>query len=394
MYFLPYILFFSVIFILSFRLTSGNAIALRCYSKTAEIYTLLLFFVFFGLRGYVYSDCLTYEVFFSNLPSFFDGIKKVLFSYKKNGFEPGFFWISVIVKTIFPDYLALQFTLAVINFLVLFKLFDTYVPNHKNLCFLVFFCYYGIITYFNLLRNCLAISCFIISIKEVECKNYLKYLAWNLFGALFHSSALVYIPLYFLLGKEYKRRHILFMFVFGLFVFLLRIRWLSVILASVAGHFSGHIVERIIRYMASEKFSASYGISFGFIERFINFVVVFWCSERLKRRNQYLNIILNIFYLYIFIWLYCSEMYILVQRLPLLFVFSYWIVLPSVFEVLGNENKKLFLIFVLSVGMMKIVKDNSNILMRYDNLLTGIQTVDERRHIFRKNIDIILGGAK
>ena len=56
----------------------------------------------------------------------------------------------------------------------------------------------------NGVRQSVAIMIFYYSFKYIEKHNFKKYAILNGIGFLFHSSAILFIPLYFILNKKYK----------------------------------------------------------------------------------------------------------------------------------------------------------------------------------------------
>lgn len=56
----------------------------------------------------------------------------------------------------------------------------------------------------NGIRQTIAISLFCYSLKYIDEKNFKKYLLLNVLGVINHQSAILFIPLYFVLGKNIK----------------------------------------------------------------------------------------------------------------------------------------------------------------------------------------------
>lgn len=56
----------------------------------------------------------------------------------------------------------------------------------------------------NGIRQAIAISLFYYSLKYIDEKNLKKYLMLNVLGVINHESAILFIPLYFILGKKIK----------------------------------------------------------------------------------------------------------------------------------------------------------------------------------------------
>ena len=80
-------------------------------------------------------------------------------------------------------------------------------------------------------------------------------------------------------------------------------------------------------------------------------------------------VLYNILYLYVFSYLYFSEMRILTDRIPILFSCSYWFLFPELYSNLKKDFKVLFLLLFLLYSILKIISANNSILVMYDNLL-------------------------
>ena len=83
------------------------------------------------------------------------------------------------------------------------KSIATQSPNCK-MSFWIYLC--GTFYFFSMngVRQSVAIMIFYYSFKYIEKHNFKKYAILNGIGFLFHSSAILFIPLYFILNKKYK----------------------------------------------------------------------------------------------------------------------------------------------------------------------------------------------
>ena len=89
----------------------------------------------------------------------------------------------------------------------------------------------------NNLRNIKSILLFFISIKYIYARDCMKYILLNLLGLSFHSTSIFYLPLYFLLHKNW-RRFILPIIIVGLIIVIFNIGFISPIayyLGSILG---------------------------------------------------------------------------------------------------------------------------------------------------------------
>ena len=380
-YSLPYIcvFFLLMVFALPIRSKRLSTVDERIVQYSG---TFLLLFVFLGLRGFIFSDWKSYYPFFSVAPTLFDGMT-VINSFIQSGpysaWEQGFLWYSILVKTICNNYFFWQAISYVIDFCVMHWLFATYVPRRIVLCF-VFTFVFGLIIQGNLMRNIKAILLFMISLRFIESKKIIPYICLNLIGSLFHISALIYLPLYFFLSKRVSKKLLIVLFILGNIIYIAQIPWCLSILEFLASLLNNRLSDLIRDYIASSSYSVSYGVTIGYIERTGTFILMMIYHKKLCS-NTSSNIFFNCLMLYLFSYLYLSEMRILTDRIPALFSFSYWFLYPILYEIISKSKKTLFLCLFCFYSCSKLLFGGKSILYNYDNALFLKWNFEERTRI-------------
>jgi hypothetical protein len=382
---MPYFLVFFSLLIFFFPVTNRN-IELGLYKKFTNVFAAFLLVLFIGLRAYVYTDWANYLPWYKEIPSFFNGwdnIENFLFEGKYQSWEKGFNIYGILCKTFSSNYFFFQFISSFIDIIILYYFFKTYIPNRIVLGFIFFFLFNGLQIEINLIRNSKAIMLFLISIKYIEKRKVLFYFLFNLVGCLFHISAVIYLPLYFILNKKIPKIVVLFVFFIGNILFLFSIKWLGVLLTLLSN--SGSRLSFLIRvYLLSDLWSSSFGISIGFIERTISFFLfTFFFYEKLVKIKKENIVFINCFYIYIFFYLYCSEMLVLIQRLPMLFIFSYWVLYPQIYNLLSSKRKKYFFVILVFYSTLKILSNYHSEESRYQNIIFKYDSSERRREIIR-----------
>lgn len=219
----------------------------------------------------------------------------------------------------------------------------------------------------------------------------LPYMALNLAGFFFHSSALVFLPLYFILNKQWPTWLIWTIFILGNVIFLMHIKYLQPVTLAMADMLGGRMAVKVRLYFASDYYSQAYGLGLGYIERILTFLGVILFQKKLKEQSSYNQIFINCYLLYFIIYFFFAEMMVAVERLSLLFVFAYWILYPELLFLINKTlNKWLLLIIILGYSILKIAQANSNIFSKYDNLLFGIESFEDRSLKIYNNVDAIL----
>lgn len=396
----PYLVLFLVLVVLMF----WEFRQLKNEKETSYIRwaVIIVFVFFFGLRGFVYTDWVLYYPMFDKLPTIWDGgLTKVLstdfseefltdVSVGKAGLELGFVYFAVFFKSIINDYFAFVFLNTVID-IILLDIFIRRYSKYYALSFIVFLIFGGLILEFNLLRNFKALLFFMLSLKYLQERRMLPYMVLNVAGFFFHSSALIFLPLYFILNKQWPSWLVWTIFVLGNIIFLLHIKYLQPVTLAMADMMGGRMGVKIRLYFASDFYSQAYGLGLGYIERILTFLGVILFQKKLKEQSSYNQIFINCYLLYFIIYFFFAEMMVAVERLSLLFVFAYWILYPEFLFLINKAfNKWILLIVFLGYSVLKLAQANSNIFSKYDNLLFGIESFEDRSLKIYNNVDAIL----
>lgn len=398
-YSIPYLAFLVFLIVLMFL--EFRQIKYEKGTNHIRWITILGFVFFLGLRGFIYTDWMMYYPLFEKLPTVWDGgLTSVLtadfsedfitdVSMGKAGLELGFVYFAVLFKSIIPDYFAFILINSVIDIFLLDIFFRRY-SKYYVLSFILFVVFGGLGLEFNLLRNFKSLLFFMLSLKYIHERRLVPFLLLNIAGYLFHSSALIFFPLYFILHKEWPNWLVWTIFIVGNILFLLQIKYLQPITLALADMIGGRMAVKAKLYFVSDFYSQAYGLGLGYLERVTTFLIFILFKKRLIEQNSHNILFINTFLLYFIIYFFLAELMIAVERLSLLFVFAYWVLYP---EVLANikELKNKFILTFLLIGysLLKVTQVNSNIFSRYDNLLFGIQNYEDRRMIIENNMDEI-----
>jgi len=386
-YSIPYIFLFVCVLLLSIPVIRVTGYGGNYVLSVQTLICLIVLIFFIGFRGFIYSDYETYYAFYKSCPSFFDGITKITgflssSMFAIGGWEKGFIIYAMLCKTITQNYFFLQFISFIIDLCVLYYFFNSIVSKqYIILCMLFYLVFSGLTIEFNLLRNSKSIMLFLISLKYLEQRKPAKYFLMNIMGCMFHITSIFYMPLYFFL-KKMNKKLVLFVFILGNIIFLLQIRWCKPILLFLSNFVPGGIGLLLKRYVAT-KVIANYGITIGYIERVFSFIMIYHFMNQLLKNKKNL-IFINAFFIYQFIYLYFSEISILLERLALLFVFPYWVLYPQIYQSITKNSKKLFLCCIFAYGVLRMAVGNGVSLSLYDNILFNHKSYNERTLMARQ----------
>jgi hypothetical protein len=383
-YSIPYILFFLFLYFNTIPFNNSMVYQYKYFNFFQLFIPTIIIILFIGFRGFLYTDWQVYYSLYKKSSSLFDGLSKMNQFVKEwsDNFpylERGFLIYLIICKTISQNYFFLQVISFIIDFFVLFCFFKKYIPRYVMFGFLFFFLFSGINIEFNLLRNAKSIMIFLLSIEYIYKKNIVIYFLLIFFASMFHISALLYLPLYFFINKKFHKIPVFIIFVVGNIIYLFQVQWCKSALLFISFLLPQRLAFLLETYLASDFFSKSYGITVGYLERFFSFIVVYKFYNKIYNKNNRNLIFVNGFYVYSFIFLYFSEITILLERVAVLFIFGYWIIYPQIYSLLSKNYKKMFLLFLLIYGIFKMGTGNNKIITEYDNILIIHKSYDVRR---------------
>lgn len=348
---------------------------------TAQFLFLFLLF-FIGLRGHLYTDFISYYAFFQEIPTLCN-IEKIL-NYSE--YEFGFTIYTSIFKTFIPNYYAWVFFNAIWDLIILTWFFTKYSKS-VVFSFIFFIAFSGIVLETNLYRNVKAISLFLLSIPYLQQKRFIPYLLLNIIGVTFHSSSIIYIPLYFILNKTFPIKLLLILFVFVNILFFCNIDITGNIIEFLFLQLKGAgKLSKLYAYQANS--TEAYGLSMGYLERTMGFIIVLINYKRMIADSSINKILCNSFFLYYLLFYFFFNVAVLTQRIPLLFIYSYWIVYPNLLSLVKRYRSNIYA-FAFCFCILKITMSYSSIICRYDNLLLGgIMPYEDRKNIYLNNPEL------
>ena len=384
----PYILFFLVsVLLFMYQQTFKNrgAVIAKSVDMSAFYLCFVSLIIFLGCRGYLAADWLIYLPHYNGAATLYDGFGKMQGWLGHNLYtsEPGYSVFVMLCKSIFNNYLAFQFICFCMDVCLLHIFFKTYCPKYYFLCWAFYWIFLGYVFEIITLRNTKSILLFAISIKYINEHKPIRYFSLMFIALLFHSSSIFYFPLYFLNRVKRNKRVEILMFLCGLVVCVFQIQWLQKVLLSCVDVFPGRYNALLKNYLGSKHFSSAYGITIGFIERFFTFILFFCYSNKILKKEPHLTIIWYLYLLYIAIFLFCSEFYIIIERIPNLFVCSYWILYTKLYENIHRKSwRYVFLVLLILYGVFKTLILLDEKWAYYENFLFHASDADFRARYY------------
>lgn len=343
-----------------------------------EILSVLIMVFFFGFRGFVSYDWTSYYPAFESLPDV-----ETLFTkdWMKWGWEPGFILLAAVVKEVTHSYEFFILLCSVTDIILLTRFFKRYITI-LPLGFVMFCAMNGIGMFTDLVRNSLSICIFLNALPFIRQRKLIPYLGMCALAAMFHASAIAFVPLYFFLDRKLNIWVALGLFLAANVVYLFHIPILKSFISLFVGIILPSTKLWIDNYLKMDVVTGS-TLSIGYVERLLTAFLIFcYYGKLIEKRKSPMFVNATLIFLLLFLLL--SEFRTISMRSSLLFSFGYWIVWIDLISCFKYKNNKiLFVSFICIYSLLKTYSNCSSPVMRYENILTGASTYNERLMEFR-----------
>ena len=337
------------------------------------VFSIILLIGFLGLRGFIGWDWWAYYPSYNNLPGGFN-------------YEIGYeIWSNIFYK-IGLSYHHFTFINTVADILILAYVLKKY-SKYPIFSMFLFLAVQGLSFEVDLLRNAKAVLLFIISIQFIKERKIIPFLILNILGMTFHISSIIYLPMYFILNRNYSRKIILPLIILGNIYYIFDTKLFIHILEYMSSVLPAAVGGKITSYLSIIPQNYKLPIGTLYFERLVTFIMVFFFLHKEKgsreKENQYSLIMENSFYIFYLIFLFTSEFFIASTRIGILFIYANWFLWGDIIENLRDTKIKtaVFLIAVL-IGGNRIYNhfdfNGNKILYRYENIITDHKSYEEK----------------
>ena len=336
--------------------------------------------LFFGFRGFIGWDWYNYYVLFNDVPKIYSN--ELIPYFGNTLMEPAFILYCSVLKLFSDSYHILTLVNCIIDLIFLNWFLKKYLPlKYYAFGFILYFIFGGFYFETDLLRNSRSFFIFLLTIKYIEERKILHYYFFNSIGILFHLSSIIYLFVYKVLNLNIKRYVFIFIFIIGNILFVFNIQYVKPLI-----EFASSIIGGKLSYLVNVYFiddAKSYGLSIGFIERNIMALLVIFYFNEIKNYNKTYNIFINSYFIYFILFFFFSEVSVLSTRFGLLFYYSYWILLPIIFDIMKPKITKLiFIIGIVSFFFLKMYGMTKADNYLYENTLVNESDYYKKKEVF------------
>lgn len=311
--------------------------------KIGYIFLFILLSIFIGTRVDTGPDIYNYEVFYSQVPSI-EILLKNFSDYSYIPLEPAYKIVSGTFK-----YLDFTFN----GFLLVFSasfvaLVFKMIPKYSSMAYfsVMLYLYYGYFTGFSAIRQVLAAAIFFTAIYYVYNKNLYHYLVTIFIATMFHLSALVILPMYWLSKIRWSKMQYFFILIFAFGIGLSGIiRSFTEYILSILNFSNYQLINDKVQLYA--EIEGEY-LGTMVLEWLILLIVFIIKYDDLNASNKYFKTIFNFFFFGFIYYSFFSGIGDF-GRIVVYFKLIYLIIIPMFVNLYEDKKIKFLLINIFSI---------------------------------------------
>lgn len=375
-YSIPYICYALFLIVLSWY-----ELRRKINKETVRKWCIISFVLFFGFRGFVSWDWMSYYPLFEEVETITNiadqgWVLVVEDGTKLDLIEPGYILYMSIIKSIWDNWFFFVLISTVIDIWVIDKFIRRFSPIYAFS--ILMFCVFSMGLEFNVLRNAKAIIVFLLSFDAIYKKRWFALIIYTLIGVSLHRSYLIYILFYFVGTKNFGVKLWWLIFIIINVIYWLQIPLVSTVVLPIISSLGGDWAMKVEEYSSNDIYSVARGLSLGYVIRSFTFIMVACNYRKILCLNKELILILNIYLLYIITNIGMTDMSVFCDRMEISLGFSMWILYPVLGVLYYGRRRLLFLCYIFVYGLLRIGMLKSNAMEYYENVLLGASDYETR----------------
>lgn len=309
-----------------------------------------------GLRYNVGTDYISYQQWFSYYLS-----HKLSLKNDEIGFGVLIKVIQLVTQN--PQFLFLIVAIIINIVIMIFIRKHTEFFELGYFLFIVLYFYYSS---FNILRQWIAIAIFLYAIRYIYNKNLKKYLLCIFVACTFHKTAIITIPMYFILNMKLNKKNII---IVSLTILMLYVG-LDTILLKVNSIFNIN-TTKYLNYFNKDDTIGANGYAYSIITMMTLLIILFTKKQYLlKNEHGKEDIIMLVFMLEFSIMGINSMIF---SRLQLYFLPYLVVIIPNILKVIIKKQRKFVYAVIMILGfayMYRSLTINGGNPLPYQSILT------------------------
>lgn len=309
-----------------------------------------------GLRYNVGTDYISYQQWFSYYLSHKLSLKND---------EIGFGVLIKVIQlvTLNPQFLFLIVAI-IINILIMI-----FIRKHTEFFELGYFLFIALYFYyssFNILRQWIAIAIFLYAIRYIYNKNFKKYLLCIFIACTFHKTAIITIPMYFILNMKLNKKNII---IVSLTILMLYVG-LDTILLKANSIFNIN-TTKYLNYFNKDDTIGAKGYAYSIITMMTLLIILFTKKQYLLKNEHGKEDIIMLVIMLAFSIMGINSM--IFSRLQLYFLPYLVVIIPNILKVIIKKQRKFVYAVIMILGfayMYRSLTINGGNPLPYQSILT------------------------
>ena len=332
----------------------------RKIKRVAIITSIVVYSLFFGLRGFILTDFANYYPAFNSIHD--DSANPDAYSY-----STAFFWLVYCAKTLLGSYSAYIFASAVIH-AAIFSAIAWRIVGNIGLSLAFFMVFRGIVYEINLMQNYVSILFFLWSLSYVQSRRPSRFLVANALGSAVHPPSVIYLLSYLPLRYHFNRLVYVSLCLAAGVYWVTGQNLLISFLRSLANVLGPSFVEFLNIYTDREAIYLSVA---GNLERIAILFLILVFYKKIKTKFEMFEVVFVLYIIYALSYFLLWNIEAIASRVSLLFVCSTWFVVPMVILSFRGSEKALLIILFACLGVVKIYVATVDEVAEYRTVFSG-----------------------
>lgn len=217
--------------------------------------------------------------------------------------EITFYWISKLCYTLFHNQIIFLFIIYAFIGVLLKLIAIRQLTSLFFLSLIIYLCNFFILHEMTQMRVGVAAGCLLLSIKPIKDRNWKQFLILSCIGFLFHYSALIILPLWFLSNK-YCSKWMLFLIPTAYIIYFTKYNLMELIypfipIKNIQSKIEGYQELQIIGDSVWNEINV---FNMVFVGKIIIFYFLLFNRKAIQKHNKYFPIMMKIFCISLFIF--------------------------------------------------------------------------------------------
>ena len=316
------------------------------YKRILLMVSILIMWFIASLKYEVGGDWPTYTQFFIDIEPLGEVFSGNAPLYHSSYMEPGYKLLNSAVKSIGGNMQWIFFFVGSINAVLFYTSLRKYCV-YPILGILIYYCS----IYFPLdliaIRQAVAVQLFFLSLFYVHGRRFWPFFWILLLAFLFHRSAVLLFPLYWMINRPYSLKFYHIIFFGSASVFFLQIHWMTGLLnlaADIIGGVNGGVIKM---YVSSTTYGANRVLSVGVLINFILYFLLIYNRQKLQVFKYY-TVFFNLFIINLVVFFVFYEFMEISIRYRFYFLLGNVVLLPYLIVIYKDKALK----FVAYLGII------------------------------------------